>query len=108
MLLRSNNIVHKPLPKFPTVRRDLALIVDSGTTFDELRKLAFTSERNILRDVGLFDVYEHESLGKGKKSYALGFILRDDLKTLNEKVIEKVMNNLIRTFETSIGAIVRK
>ncbi|MBE0674773.1 MAG: phenylalanine--tRNA ligase subunit beta [Bacteroidales bacterium] len=107
-LLRGNQIVHKPLPKYPSVRRDLALIVDSATTFEELRKLAFATERNILREVGLFDVYEHESLGKGKKSYALSFVLRDDLKTLNEKGIDKIMNNLIRTFETSVGAIVRK
>ncbi len=107
-LIRRSRIVHKPLPKYPAVRRDLALVVDNTVRFDELRKIALATEKNILREVSLFDVYEHESLGPGKKSYALGFILRDDMRTLNEKGIEKVMNNLIKAFETGTGAKVRK
>ena len=107
-LLKNNRITHKPMPKYPAVRRDLALVVDTGVRFEDLRKIAFATEKNILREVGLFDVYEHESLGAGKKSYALSFILRDDLKTLNEKSIDKVMNNLIRAYETGAGAKVRK
>ena len=107
-LIRRSRIVHKPLPKYPAVRRDLALVVDNIVRFDELRKIALATEKNILREVSLFDVYEHESLGPGKKSYALSFILRDDMRTLNEKGIEKVMNNLIKAFETGTGAKVRK
>lgn len=107
-LIKKSRIVHKPLPKYPVVRRDLALVVDTGVRFDDLSKIAFATEKILLREVGLFDVYEHESLGAGKKSYALSFTLRDDHKTLNEKNIDKVMNNLIRAFETSVGAKVRK
>jgi phenylalanyl-tRNA synthetase beta chain len=106
--LKKVTIVHQSLPKFPAVRRDLALLVDKNVRFEEIRKLAFATEKHLLRDVGLFDVYEHESLGESKKSYAVSFILRDDMKTLNEKTIEKVMNNLVRAFETSAGATVRK
>ncbi|MFO7574863.1 MAG: phenylalanine--tRNA ligase subunit beta [Bacteroidales bacterium] len=107
-LLKRSRIIHKPLPKYPAVRRDLALVVDNSIRFDELRKIAFSTEKTLLREVGLFDVYEHESLGPGKKSYALSFTLRDDLKTLNEKNIDKVMNNLIRAYEGGVGAKVRK
>jgi phenylalanyl-tRNA synthetase beta chain len=107
-MLKGNTILHRPLPRYPAVKRDLALLVDSDMKYEELRKIAFSTEKIILREVGLFDVYEHESLGKGKKSYALSFVLRDDLRTLNEKNIEKIMNNLIRAFEKSAGATVRK
>lgn len=106
--LNTNIIVHKPLPKYPSVRRDLALLVDRSVRFEDLRRLAFSTEKNLLREVGLFDVYEHESLGAGKKSYAMSFVLRDDMRTLNEKGIDKVMNNLIRAFNTEFGAEVRK
>ena len=107
-LIKRSRIIHKTLPKYPSVRRDLALVVDQSVRFDELRKIAFATEKTLLREVGLFDVYEHESLGAGKKSYALSFILRDDMKTLNEKNIDKVMNNLIRAYESDAGAKVRK
>jgi phenylalanyl-tRNA synthetase beta chain len=107
-LLKTNIIEHKPLPKFPSVRRDLALLLDRSTKFEEIRKIAFSTEKNILREVGLFDVYEHESLGRDKKSYAVSFILRDDRRTLDEKSIEKVMSNLTRIFESSLGAIIRR
>ncbi|MBM3419834.1 MAG: phenylalanine--tRNA ligase subunit beta [Bacteroidetes bacterium] len=106
--LKNNVIVHKPLPKYPSVRRDLALIVDKSVRFEDLRKLAVDTERNLLREVGLFDVYEHESLGEGKKSYALNFVLRDDLRTLNDKTIDKAMNNIAKAFETGFGAVIRK
>jgi phenylalanyl-tRNA synthetase beta chain len=107
-LKKYNQIEHKPLPKFPSVRRDLALLLDKSVKFEDIRNIAFKTERNILREVGLFDVYEHDSLGKEKKSYAVSFILRDDLRTLNEKSIEKVMSNLTRAFESSLGAEIRK
>lgn len=107
-LVKNNRITHKQLPKYPSVRRDLALLVDKSIRYEELRKIAFATEKNILRAVELFDVYEHESLDKDKKSYALSFLLRDDLRTLNEQAIDRVMNNLIRAFEVSAGAIIRK
>jgi len=95
------------LPKYPAVRRDLALLIDSSIKFSTLRDLAFKTERNILREVGLFDVYEDKSLGDNKKSYALSYILRDDKKTLTDKMIDKVMRNLIRVYENELGASIR-
>jgi len=106
-LLKDHTILYEELPRFPTVRRDLALLLDSGIKFAQIREIAFRTEKNILKDVGLFDVYESEDLGKNKKSYAVSFILRDDLKTLTDKNIDKVMNNLISTFEKEFGAQIR-
>ena len=80
-IIKNHSISFHELPKYPSVRRDLALLLDSGVTFAQIRDLAFKTEKNILTDVTLFDVYESDSLGKNKKSYAVSFILRDELKT---------------------------
>ncbi len=106
-IIRDNIISYKELPKYPAVKRDLALLLDKNVRFSQIRTLAYKTEKTILREVGLFDVYESESLGKNKKSYAVSFILRDDLKTLTDKAIDKVMNNLARAFEQELGAIIR-
>jgi phenylalanyl-tRNA synthetase beta chain len=95
------------LPKYPWVRRDLALLVDKGVKFAQIKEIAFRTEKNILRDVDLFDVYESDTLGRNKKSYAVSFILRDDLKTLTDKNIDKIMNNLINAFKKEAGAKIR-
>ncbi len=95
------------LPKYPWVRRDLALLIDKRITFEQLKEIAFKTEKKILRDVDLFDVYESDTLGSDKKSYAMSFILRDDLKTLTDNNIDKIMNNLINAFEKEAGAKVR-
>jgi phenylalanyl-tRNA synthetase beta chain len=95
------------LPRFPWVRRDLALLIDKTVKFSQIRELSFKTERNILHEVDLFDVYENENLGHNKKSYAVSFILRDDRQTLNEKAIEKVMGSLARAFEREFGATLR-
>ena len=96
------------LPRFPSVRRDLALLIDNNIRFATIRELACKAERNLLKDVGLFDVYESESLGKNKKSYAVSFTLQDEFKTMTDKNIDRVMNNLIRIFEKELGAQIRK
>ncbi|MBN2523501.1 MAG: phenylalanine--tRNA ligase subunit beta, partial [Bacteroidales bacterium] len=106
-LIGKNTISYTELPKFPFVRRDLALLLDKEIKFRQIRDIAFNTETNVLQEIGLFDVYESESLGKNKKSYAISFILRDDLKTLSEKSIDRVMNNLIRAFEKEAGARIR-
>ena len=106
-LIKSHTITFHELPKYPSVKRDLALLIDRGVTFSTIRELAYKTERNILQSVNLFDVYENDNLGKSKKSYAVSFILRDDTKTLTDKNIEKVMNNLIRTFEKELNAHIR-
>jgi phenylalanyl-tRNA synthetase beta chain len=106
-LLRKHKIQYRELPKYPAVKRDLALLLDSRIKFQQIRELAFKTERNILKDVFLFDVYESESLGKNKKSYAVSFILQDEFKTLTDKNIDKVMDSFIRIFEKELGAQIR-
>jgi phenylalanyl-tRNA synthetase beta chain len=95
------------LSKFPEVKRDLALLLDSNVMFSEIRDLAFKTEKKLLKEVSLFDVYEGEKLGKGKKSYAITFTLQDTTRTLKDKQIDKTMNNLTRVFEKEIGAKLR-
>jgi phenylalanyl-tRNA synthetase beta chain len=93
--------------KFPAVRRDLALLLDNSVTFDELKQAALKAEKKLLKDVGLFDVYEGENIAEGKKSYALSFIIQDAEKTLKDKQIDKIMNKLQGTFEHRFGAQIR-
>jgi phenylalanyl-tRNA synthetase beta chain len=106
-LLKNHSISFSELPKYPSVRRDLALLIDKNIRYSQIRDLAFRTEKILLKEVGLFDVYESDDLGKNKKSYAVSFILRDDLKTLTDKNIDKVMNNLARIFEKELGAQIR-
>jgi phenylalanyl-tRNA synthetase beta chain len=106
-LARNHSIRYRELPRYPSVRRDLALLVNSDVKFERIRELALKTERNLLREVNLFDVYESESLGKNKKSYAVSFILQDEMKTLTDKNIEKVMSSFIRIFEKELDAQIR-
>ena len=106
-MIRKNIISYSELPKYPSVRRDLAILIDKNVTFRQIKEIAFRTERNVLHEVGLFDVYESDTLGTNKKSYAVSFILRDNLKTMTDKNIEKVINNLIRAFETELNAKIR-
>jgi phenylalanyl-tRNA synthetase beta chain len=106
-LIKTHTISFRELPKYPSVRRDLALLLDRGIKFLQIREIAYRTEKNILHEVSLFDVYESDNLGKNKKSYAVSFILRDDLKTLTEKSIDKVMSNLIKAFEKELNAQIR-
>jgi phenylalanyl-tRNA synthetase beta chain len=75
--------------------------------FSQIRDIAFRTEKNVLHEINLFDVYESDSLGINKKSYAVSFILRDDLKTMTDKNIDRIMNNLIKTFQTDLNAQIR-
>ena len=97
----------KPLPKFPAVKRDLSLLLDRKVTFGELYNLAFQSERKLLKEVALFDVYEGEKLPEDKKSYAVSFLIQDEEKTLNDKQIDKIMQKLQTTFEKNLQATLR-
>ncbi|HZL10857.1 MAG TPA: phenylalanine--tRNA ligase subunit beta [Prolixibacteraceae bacterium] len=105
--LKNNKVVFAELPKYPEVRRDLALLLDKTVQFNQLRDLAFRSERKLLQSVDLFDVYEGKGIPEGKKSYAVSYILRDDEKTLNDKQIEKIMQKLVSTYERELGAQLR-
>ena len=97
----------KEISKFPSVRRDLALLLDKKITYKELEELAFNTERKLLKTVNLFDIYEGDKLEAGKKSYALSFNLQDDEATLNDKQIENVMQKLIKTYTEKVGATIR-
>ncbi|PQB08651.1 phenylalanine--tRNA ligase subunit beta [Polaribacter filamentus] len=95
------------LSKFQSVKRDLALLIDRKTEFKEVYNLAFQSERNLLKEVDLFDVYEGDKLPEGKKSYAVSFVLQDETRTLEDKQIDGIMQKLQQTFEKNLGAVLR-
>ncbi|MCX6268140.1 MAG: phenylalanine--tRNA ligase subunit beta [Bacteroidetes bacterium] len=101
------SLQYKGIPKFPEVRRDLALLVEKDITFAQIEMLAFQTEKKLLKKVGLFDVYEGEKIAAGKKSYALTLILQDEDKTLTDKEIEKVMDKLLRAMVSSFNAQLR-
>jgi len=95
------------LSKFQPVKRDFALLVYKEVTFNEIYNLAFQAEKNLLKEVDLFDVYEGDKLEEGKKSYAVSFLIQDENKTLNDKQIDKIMQKLQKTFEKNVGAALR-
>lgn len=101
------DVMFHDLPKTQPVKRDLALLIDSATTFAEVKKVIKSAERRILKDVTLFDVYEGKNLEAGKKSYAVSIILQDDEKTLKDKEIEKVMDKIINALKKNLGATLR-
>lgn len=105
--LKNHTTTFAPLPKYPSVKRDLALLLDKKISFKEVKELALRTEKTLLKTVTLFDVYEGEKLGAGKKSYAVSFTLQDDEKTLTDKQIEKIMNKLIGSYKHQLGAEIR-
>ena len=105
--VKKTHVMYTEVPKFPEVRRDLALLIDKAIQFEQLEQLAFQSEKNILKNVNLFDVYEGDKLPAGKKSYALSFILQDEAATLTDKQIEKIMEKLMKTYQEKVGAEIR-
>lgn len=106
-LVGKTKLEYVEIPKFPSVRRDLALLLDKKITYKELEELAFNTERKILKTVNLFDIYEGDKLEAGKKSYALSFILQDDEATLTDKQIDNVMQKLIKSYTEKLGATLR-
>ena len=105
--LISTKIKFTDIPKYPEVRRDLALLVDQTVAFDAIYTIARQTEKSILKDINLFDVYEGKNLPEGKKSYAVSFTLQDNSKTLTEDQIDKIMNKLQKNMETELGASLR-
>lgn len=101
------DIVFSELSKYPEVNRDLALLIDKSVKFDDIERIAFKTEKEILKSVSLFDVYEGKNLAEGKKSYAVSFVLENKEKTLQDKQIENTMNRLIEAFKKEIGAELR-
>ena len=106
--LISNKIKFTDIPKYPEVRRDLALLVDNSVTFDTIYEIARQTEKSLLKDINLFDVYEGKNLPEGKKSYAVSFMLQDNTKTLTDEQIDKIMNKLQKNLESEVGASLRQ
>jgi phenylalanyl-tRNA synthetase beta chain len=106
-LLPQHDLTYKAISKFPAVRRDLALVVNKTVTFETLKEIAFKAERKILKEVGIFDIYEGEKIPEGKKSYALSFVLQDEGKTLTDKIIDKAMKRIQQALEKEAEAMLR-
>lgn len=106
-LVKHNKTKFTEIPKYPEVRRDFALLLDEQITFESIYNIAKQSEKKLLKDVNLFDVYQGKNLPKGKKSYAVSFTLQDENKTLTDKQIDKIMNKLQSNFEKQLGAELR-
>jgi phenylalanyl-tRNA synthetase beta chain len=105
--LISNKVKFIEIPKYPEVRRDLALLLDQAVTYESIYTIAKQTEKSLLKNVDLFDVYEGQNLPEGKKSYALSFSIQDSSKTLTDEQIDKIMSKLQKNFETELGAVLR-
>jgi len=105
--LPKDKIVFSEVSRYPEVKRDLSLVLDKSVPFSEVEKVALSTERQILRRINVFDVYVGEKIGEGKKAYALTFVLQDRDKTLTDKIIDKCMTRLMRSFEQNLGAFIR-
>jgi len=110
LLFQSANpkLVIQEVAKFPEVRRDLSLVLDRQVSFEDIRSLVMTTEKRLIKNIIVFDVYEGENLPQGKKAYALGFTLLDETKTLTDDEIEKTMVKLMGAFEQKLSAVIRK
>jgi len=106
-LVSRNKVGFKELPKFPEVRRDLALLLDESVSYADLRNAAFKQAKKLLRQVGLFDVYRGDKIPAGKKQYALSFVIRDEEKTLTDQDTENLMDRLLQMFRKDFGAELR-
>ena len=105
--IKNNAVYYKEISKFPAVKRDLALLIDKKVQFAEIEKIAYETEKKLLKSVELFDVYEGKNLEPGKKSYAVSFMLQDENATLNDKQIDKVMQKLITNLQNKLDAKLR-
>ncbi|WP_165024670.1 phenylalanine--tRNA ligase subunit beta [Dysgonomonas sp. ZJ279] len=105
--IKKHAVISSDISKFPSVKRDLALLLDKNVLFEDIEKIAYKVERKLLKDVTLFDVYEGKNLPEGKKSYAVNFVLQDDEKTLNDKQIDAIMKKMQTTLESELGAQLR-
>ncbi|MCR4859651.1 MAG: phenylalanine--tRNA ligase subunit beta, partial [Bacteroidales bacterium] len=106
-LVKRDKVSFSELPKFPAVRRDLALLLDEQVSYADLRAAAFKQAKKLLRQVGLFDVYRGDKIPAGKKQYALSFVIQDAERTLTDQDTERVMDRLLTTFQKDFGAQLR-
>jgi phenylalanyl-tRNA synthetase beta chain len=106
-LIKTNKITFEELPRFPEVRRDLSLVLEKEIQFEQIKNLAFKTEKK-LRKINLFDIYEGDKIDASKKSYAISFILSDSDKTLTDQEVDQIMNRLMKAFDREIGAQIRQ
>ena len=106
-LVKRDKVAFREIPRFPEVRRDLALLLDESVSYADLRSAAFKQARKLLRQVGLFDVYRGDKIPEGKKQYALSFVIRDEERTLTDQDTECLMERLLEMFRKDFGAILR-
>ena len=106
-IVKRDKVAFKELPRFPEVRRDLALLLDESVSYADLQAAAFKTAKKLVRRVGLFDVYRGDKIPAGKKQYALNFIIQDTDKTLTDQDVERVIDQLLNTFQKQFGAILR-
>jgi len=108
-ILRKQNVTYQEVSKFPSTSRDLALIIENSVKFNDIAAIARKVGKKLIKDITLFDVYENEQqLGAGKRSYAVSHLFEDAEKTLEDKEVDKVMNQLIGEYETKLGALIRR
>ena len=105
--VRNQKVVATDIAKYPAVSRDLALLLDKSVEFGEVERIAYQTEKKLLREVRLFDVYEGKNLPEGKKSYAVNFILQDESKTMGDKQIDSIMQKLIQNLTKQLNAELR-
>ena len=105
--IKKNETLYHDISKFPSVSRDLALLIDKSVQFEQIEQIARQTEKKLLKSVELFDVYEGKNLPAGKKSYAVNFILQDESKTLTDKQIDAIMTKLINNLKQKLGAELR-
>jgi phenylalanyl-tRNA synthetase beta chain len=107
--LKKAKTEYKEISKYPSVRRDLALVIDEQINFSDIQTIAKKTAKDLLKEINLFDVFsDKEKLGEGKKSYAVSFVFEDNEKTLNDKDIDFTMNQLMKLYEDKLGAVIRK
>ncbi|MFV0468832.1 MAG: phenylalanine--tRNA ligase subunit beta [Dysgonomonas sp.] len=105
--IKNHSVTFEDISKYPSVKRDLALLLDKNVLFEQIEKIAYKSEKKLLKDVSLFDVYEGKNLPEGKKSYAVNFVIQDNEKTLTDKQIDSIMNKIQKSLEQELGAKLR-
>ncbi len=106
--IKNNKITYREVSKFPAVKRDLSLLIDQEVSFETLRQISLKTERTLLKEVNVFDVYQGDKLPAGKKSYALSFVLQDEEQTLTDQRIDAIMKKLMLNLEKDAGAELRK
>ena len=105
--VRKQHVSYREISRFPAVSRDLALLLDVAVPFAEIERIAFQSEKKLLKKVELFDVYEGKNLPAGKKSYAVNFVLQDEQRTLDDRGIDAIMNKIIANLKKQLNAELR-